>query len=90
MAVKIRMRRMGNKNKPFFRIVASDVRSPQSGDYLENLGWYDPKSKDGKNFELKLDRVDQWVKKGAIVTDAVRPLIRKTRKAAAAAPAAAT
>jgi small subunit ribosomal protein S16 len=90
MAVKIRMRRMGNKNKPFFRIVATDERSPQTGRYLENLGWYDPKEPaDKKCFELKLDRVDHWVKCGAIMADSVRPLVRKARRAASAAAAAA-
>lgn len=84
MAVKIRMRRMGNNKKPFFRIVATDERSPQSGRYLENLGWYDPKVAKGKSYELKLDRVDYWKGRGAIVTDSVQSLLRRVRKASAA------
>ena len=80
MAVKIRMRRMGNKNKPFFRVVATDERAPQTGRYLENLGWYDPKEAEKKTFELKLDRVEAWIGRGAVVTPAVMPLIRRARR----------
>ena len=87
MAVKIRMRRMGNKNKPFFRVVATDERAPQTGRYLENLGWYDPKEAEKKNFELKLERVEVWIARGAVVTEAVKPLIRRARREAKAAAA---
>ncbi len=85
MAVKVRMRRMGNNKKPFFRIVATDERSPQSGRYLENVGWYDPKSKESANFELKLDRIEYWKGKGAIITHAVQSLVRKSTRATKAA-----
>jgi len=87
MAVKVRLRRMGSNKKPFFRVVATDSRRPNEGRFLELLGWYDPK-KTGVNYELKTDRVDYWVSKGAIVSDTVRSLMRKKRKVAAAAPAA--
>jgi small subunit ribosomal protein S16 len=83
MAVKIRMRRMGSNKKPFFRIVATDERSPQSGRYLENVGWYDPKLK-GKNYELKLDRVEYWKTNGAIISDSVQSLLSRARRVAAA------
>jgi small subunit ribosomal protein S16 len=83
MAVKIRMRRMGSNKKPFFRIVATDERSPQSGRYLENVGWYDPKLK-GTNYELKLDRVEYWKTNGAIVSDSVQSLLGRARRAATA------
>jgi small subunit ribosomal protein S16 len=78
------MRRMGNNKKPFFRIVATDERSPQSGRYLENLGWYDPKSKNN-SCEIKLDRVAFWKSKGAIITHAVQSLVRKLERKAKAA-----
>ncbi len=87
MAVKIRMRRMGSNNNPFFRIVATDSRSPQSGRYLETLGWYDPKKDKGANFELKMDRVDFWKTRGAIITESVANLVKKAKKSAPA-PAA--
>ena len=84
MAVKIRMRRMGSNKKPFFRIVATDERSPQSGRYLENVGWYDPKLK-GTNYELKLDRIEHWKTNGAIISDSVKSLLTRARRAGAAA-----
>jgi small subunit ribosomal protein S16 len=80
MAVKIRMRRMGAKNDMSFRIVATDSRSPRNGRYLELLGWYDPEKKD-KNFELKMDRIEYWESKGAIISDTVKSFLRKARKA---------
>ncbi|MCS6771709.1 MAG: 30S ribosomal protein S16 [Kiritimatiellae bacterium] len=77
--VKIRMMRMGNNKRPFFRIVVADIKRKVNGRYLENVGWYDPKAT-GKNFEIDLARVDFWVSRGAQTTDAVATLIRKQRK----------
>ena len=94
MAVIVRLRRMGGNKKPFFSIVATDSRRPNAGRFLEALGWYDPKKK-GTNFELKADRVEYWVGKGAQLSDTVSSFMRKLRKSAtrvaakAAAPAAA-
>jgi len=79
MAVKIRMRRTGGKNDVAFRVVAADGRSPRDGRFLELLGWYDPR-KAGRNFELKLDRIEYWKSKGAIISDTVRSLIKKSKK----------
>lgn len=89
MAVKIRMTRMGSNKKPFFRIVVADVKRKINGQYLEIVGWYDPKKKKD-NFELKLDRVEYWLGKGAEASDSVNSFLRKLRKAgpAVAAPAA--
>ena len=83
MSVKIRMRRMGNNKKPFFRIVATDIRCSNTGSYIEKLGWYDPKVK-GANYELKIDRIDYWKGKGAIISETVQNLVRKHRAAAKA------
>ena len=80
MAVKIRLRRTGARNDPCFRVVAADSASPRDGRFIETLGWYDPKI-DGKNFELKSDRIEYWVSQGAIVTTAVKSLIKRGRKA---------
>jgi small subunit ribosomal protein S16 len=85
--VKIRMVRMGNNKKPFYRIVVSDIKRKLNGRYLENVGWYDPKLTKN-NLELKLDRIDQWVKNGAQLTDSVAALVRTQRKAKPAAAAA--
>jgi len=72
---------MGAKNDISFRVVATDSRAPRDGRYLELLGWYDPEKKD-KNFELKLERIDYWKSKGAIISNTVKSLMKKARKAA--------
>ncbi len=91
MAVKIRLRRMGSNKKPFFRVVATDMRRPNEGRFLEALGWYDPKRK-GVNYELKTERIEFWKNRGAILSDTIRSLLKKQRiaakRAAPAAPAA--
>ncbi len=86
MSVKIRLRRMGRKNTPFYRVVATDSRSGTSGRFLESLGWYDP-VRSGANFSLKLDRVDYWKGNGAEFSDTVKSLVRKARKGEGLAPA---
>jgi len=80
MAVKIRLTRTGARNRSAFRVVAADSRSPRDGRFLEILGWYDP-NRDGTNFELKMDRVEAWRSKGAQVSDTVRSLVKRSRKA---------
>lgn len=85
MAIKIRLRRMGSNKKPFFRVVVTDVRRPNEGRFLEALGWYDPKKK-GANYELKTDRIEHWLKQGALISDTARSLLNKS-KAAAKRPA---
>ena len=80
MAVRIRMMRTGGRNDPSYRIVATDGRAPRDGRFLELLGWYDPK-RVGVNFELKQDRIEEWKKRGAVVSDTVRSLINKGRQA---------
>ena len=76
MSVKIRLRRTGANNDLSFRVVATDSRSPRDGRILELLGWYDPK-RTGKNFEIKTDRYDHWMGKGAVVSATVRSLVKK-------------
>lgn len=78
MSVKIRLRRTGANNAISFRIVATDSRSPRDGRIIELLGWYDPKVK-GTNYEIKVDRLDYWVSKGAIVSDTVRSLVKQSK-----------
>ena len=79
MAVKIRLRRMGSNKKPFFRVVVADMRRPNEGRCIESLGWYDPKKK-GKNYELRVDRIEYWKNKGAGVSDTVNSLLKKAKK----------
>lgn len=87
MAVKIRLKRVGAKNNPVFRIVVADGRSPRDGKFIEELGTYNPIKKDD-NFVIDLDRAQYWVKNGAQPSDTVASFIKKATKAAAVAPAA--
>jgi small subunit ribosomal protein S16 len=90
MAVSIRLRREGAKNRPFYRVVVADKRSPRDGKFIEVIGNYDPR-KTGENYELNLDRAEYWVKNGAQPSETVASIIKKARKktaAAAATPAA--
>jgi small subunit ribosomal protein S16 len=84
MSVKIRLKRVGTKNTPAFRIVVADNRSPRDGKCIEEIGTYLPLKKE-KNFEVNLDRAQYWIGKGAQPSDTVASFIRKARKAAAAA-----
>lgn len=76
MAVVLRLRRMGSKKKPIYRIVATDSRNARDGKYIESLGQYDPR-KEGDEVKLDMERVDHWVGKGAQVSDTVRSLLKK-------------
>ncbi|MBK8000294.1 MAG: 30S ribosomal protein S16 [Verrucomicrobia bacterium] len=84
MSVKIRMKRIGAKNTPVFRIVVADSRSPRDGKCIEEIGTYQPLKK-GDNYTLNLDRADYWVSKGAQPSDTVASFLRKAKKAAAVA-----
>ncbi|HZI32751.1 MAG TPA: 30S ribosomal protein S16 [Candidatus Binatia bacterium] len=84
MSVKIRMKRVGTKNTPVYRIVVADSRSPRDGKFIEEIGTYHPLNK-GDNFTLKLDRAQYWVSKGAQPSDTVASFIKKAAKAAPAA-----
>lgn len=79
MAVKIRLTRKGAINKPSFRLVAADTKSPRDGRFIEILGWYDPKRK-GDNFKLDMDRVEHWLSKGAQLSETARTLVKKATK----------
>src|SRR5258708_33751567 len=84
MAVAIRLRREGALNRPYFKVVVTDTRSPRDGKFIEIVGTYDPK-KAGQNSTLKLDRIEHWISKGAQPSDTVRSLIKKTKNPEAAA-----
>jgi len=88
MAVAIRLRREGALNRPYFKVVVTDTRSPRDGKFIEIVGTYDPK-KVGQNSTLKLDRIEHWISKGAQPSDTVRSLIKKTKNPEAAAKKAA-
>ncbi len=84
MAVKIRLKRIWAKNKPAFRIVVADGRSPRDGKFIEELGTYLPQKSKGDKFTLNLDRAKFWVSKGAQPSETVASFIKKAAKAAAA------
>jgi small subunit ribosomal protein S16 len=88
MAVSIRLRREGTKNRPYYKVVVADKRSPRDGKFIEIIGAYDPK-KPGPNSTLNIDRVEYWISKGAQPSDTVRSLIKKNKKIGAGAAAAA-
>ncbi len=76
MAVKIRMRRMGSKKRPFYRFVVADSRSPRDGRFIEEIGYYNPIS-DPVEIMIKDERAVKWLKDGAQPTDTVRALFKK-------------
>jgi small subunit ribosomal protein S16 len=82
MGVSIRLRREGAKNRPYYKVVVADSRSPRDGKFIEIIGTYDPK-KPGDNSTIKLDRAEYWVSKGAQPSDTVRSLIKQNKKQAA-------
>ena len=84
MSVKIRMKRVGTKNAPVFRIVVADARSPRDGKFIEEIGVYQP-LKSGDNFSLKLDRAQYWISQGAQPSDTVASFIKKAAKVVPAA-----
>jgi small subunit ribosomal protein S16 len=88
MAVSIRLRREGALNRPYYKVVVADSRSPRDGKFIEIIGTYDPK-KPGHNSTLKIDRAEYWIARGAQPSDTVRSLLKKNKKQGAAVPAAA-
>jgi small subunit ribosomal protein S16 len=80
MAVSIRLRREGSKNRPYYRIVVADSRSPRDGKFVEIIGTYDPKQT-GQNSSFSVERAEYWISKGARPSDTVRSLIKKQKKA---------
>jgi small subunit ribosomal protein S16 len=75
MAVKIRLRRMGAKKAPFYRIVVADSRFPRDGRFIEEIGYYDP-TKNPVVVNVDGEKVTSWVKKGAQPTDTVKRLLK--------------
>ena len=77
MAVKIRLKRMGMKKKPFYRVVVADIRSPRDGRFIEEIGYYNPMTSPA---EIKIDqeRAKYWLGVGAQPTDTAKILLKKT------------
>jgi len=76
MAVKIRLRRIGAKKAPFYRIVVADSRSPRDGRFIEEIGYYNPLT-DPADVKVDAEKAAQWLKNGAQPTETVRALLKK-------------
>ena len=74
--VKIRLRRMGAKKAPYYRVVVADSRYPRDGRFIEEIGTYDPTVNPAK-VEINADRAREWIKTGAQPTETVRALLKK-------------
>ena len=77
--VKIRLRRMGAKKNPFYRIVVADSRCPRDGKFIEEVGRYNPCTEPAM-VQFDLEKVDQWIKNGAQPTDTVASLLKRARE----------
>lgn len=78
MAVVVRLKRMGTNRRPNYRIVVADSRMPRDGRFIENIGFYNPLTNPAQ-IELKRERLEYWVQKGARLTETVRSLWKKTQ-----------
>ena len=76
MAVKIRLRRMGQKKAPFYRIIVADSRSPRDGRFIEEIGVYDP-TREPSVIKIDAEKAKKWIANGAQPTDTVRALMKK-------------
>ena len=76
MAVKMRLKRMGAKKAPYYRIVVADSRAPRDGRFIEEVGTYNPDA-EGEKLKVNMDRVQYWIANGAQPTDTVRGLMKK-------------
>jgi len=79
MALKIRLRQQGRHNRPFYRLVVADCRSPRDGKYVEAIGWYNPfATNEDQEFSLDAERAQHWLSQGAILSESAQALIQKT------------
>ncbi|MBQ4617618.1 MAG: 30S ribosomal protein S16 [Clostridia bacterium] len=76
MAVKIRLRRMGAKKAPFYRIVVADSRYPRDGRFIDEIGYYNPLT-DPVDLKVDTEKVQKWIQNGAQPTDTVKSLLKK-------------
>ena len=76
MAVKIRLKRMGSKKNPFYRIVVADIRAPRDGKFIEEIGYYNPLT-EPKVVKVDAEKVNKWINNGAKPTDTVHNILSK-------------
>ena len=77
MAVKIRLKRLGAKKSPFYRVVVADERSPRDGKFIEEIGYYNPLT-DPVDLKIDAEKASTWLANGAQPTETVRSLLKKT------------
>jgi small subunit ribosomal protein S16 len=80
----IRLRRMGSKKRPYFRVVVTDSRAARDSSFVEVLGHYDPRARP-ERLEIDRERLDHWVKVGALPSDSIRTLVKRLPLSAAVA-----
>ena len=76
MAVRIRLKRMGKKKMPFYRVVVADIKSPRDGRFIENIGTYDPHQEPAR-IDIEEEKALYWLSKGATPSDTVRSLFSR-------------
>lgn len=78
MGLKIRLRKQGRTNRPFYRLVVTDTRTKRDGKYLEALGWYNPvDTSDKENYFLKADRIAFWLEQGVELSEKAHALVKR-------------
>ena len=77
MAVKMRLKRMGRKKRPFYRVVVADSRAPRDGAFIDEIGTYDP-MKESDNIKIDEEKAKKWLGNGAQPTDTVKDLLKKS------------
>ena len=77
MAVKIRLRRMGAKKAPFYRVIVADSRDPRDGKFVEEIGYYNPLTEPA-DIKIDAEKAEKWLKSGAQPTDTVKALLKKS------------
>ena len=78
MAVNLRLRRMGAKKAPFYRVIVADSRSPRDGRFIEEIGYYNPMTAPAE-IKIDLEKAEKWIKNGAQPTDTVKALLKKVK-----------
>ncbi len=77
MAVKIRLKRLGSKKNPFYRVIVADERSPRDGKFIDEIGYYNPLT-DPADIKIDAEKASKWIANGAQPTETVRTLLKKT------------
>lgn len=78
MAVKIRLKRIGMKKQPYYRVVVADARSPRDGRFIEEIGFYNPLTNPAE-IKIDMEKANDWIAKGAQPTETVRALLKKAQ-----------